>query len=55
MKASTQKLTKEINSVVFENNETECCDLSELKPLLRPLDYQGSNSDVETVSWDALK
>ena len=47
MKESIQNLIQEFTAVVFEMDELEFRDLSELKSLLPLLAFQDSNSDVE--------
>ena len=47
MKASTHNLMKEIETVVFETDEMEHRDKSELNALLPRLCNQDSKSDVE--------
>ena len=47
MKASIQNLIKEFKAVVFEKDEMDFGDLSELKELLPLLANQESSSDVE--------
>ena len=49
MKASIQNLIQEFTAVVFEKDELEFRDMSELKSLLPLLASQESNSDVETI------
>ena len=49
MKASTQNLIQESKAVVFENDELEFRDLSELKAPLPLLAYHDSNSDVKIM------
>ena len=53
MKASIQNLVQEFTAVVFEKDELEFWDISELKSLLPLMAYQDSNSDVEIIFWDA--
>ena len=52
MKASIQNLIQEFTAVVFEKDELEIRDMSELKSLLPLLAYQDSNSDVEIIFID---
>ena len=52
MKVSFQNLIPEIKAVVFEKDELEFRDMSELKVLLPLLAYQNSSSDVEIKFWD---
>ena len=47
MKASIQNLVQELIAVIFEKDELELQDKSELKSFLPFLAYQYSNSDVE--------
>ena len=47
MKASIHNLVQEHKAVVFEKDELEFQDLSELKALLPLLAHQDSSSDVE--------
>ena len=49
MKASLQNLIQEFTVVVFEKEELEFREMSELKSLLPLLDYQDSNSDVDII------
>ena len=49
MKASIQNLIQEFKAVVFEKDEMEFRDMSELKELLLILAYQDSISDVEII------
>ena len=49
MKAAIQNLIQELKAAVFEKDELEFRDMSELKGLLPLLAYHDSNSDVETV------
>ena len=49
MKASIQNLIHEFKAVVFEKDELEFRDTSQLKGLLPLLSYQDSNSDVEII------
>ena len=49
MKASFQNLIQEFKAVVFEKDELEFRDMSELKALLPLLAHQDSNSDVEMI------
>ena len=51
MKASIQNLIQ-CEAVVFENDELEFRDMSELKALLPLLAYQDSNSDVAIIFSD---
>ena len=53
MKAPTQNLIQEITKVVFEKDELEFRDKSEMKALLPLLANQDSNSDVEIMFRDA--
>ena len=46
MKASIQNLIQEFKAVVFEKDQSECRDMSELKTLLPLLD---SNTDAEII------
>ena len=46
-KTSIQKMIQEFATVVFEKDELEFRDISELKSILPILAYQDSNSDVE--------
>ena len=48
MKASNQNLMQEF-TVVFEKDELEFLDMSELKSFLSLLASQDSNSDVEII------
>ena len=52
MKASIQILIQEIKAAVFEKDELEFRDMSELKALFPLLAYQDSNSNVETIFQD---
>ena len=49
MKASIQNLIQEFKAVVFEKDELEFRDMSEIKAPLQLLAYQDSNSDVEII------
>ena len=49
MEASIQNLIQEFTAVVFEKDELEFRDMSELKLLLPLLAYQDSNSDKEII------
>ena len=49
---SIQNMIQEFTTVVFEKDELEFRDISELKSILPPLAYQDSNSDVEIKFWD---
>ena len=49
MKASIQKLIREFTAVVFEKDELDFPDMSELKSLLPPLASQKSNYDVKIL------
>ena len=49
MKASIQNLMQEFTGVVFEMDELESRDMSELKSLLPLLASQDSNSDAEII------
>ena len=51
MTASIQNLIQEFKAVVFEKDDLEFRDMSELKALLPLLAYQVPNSDVEIKSW----
>ena len=53
MKAPFRNLIQEFKAVVFENDELEFRDMSELEALLPLLSYQDSNSDVEIIFCDA--
>ena len=55
MKTSIQNLIKELTAVVFEKDEFEYRDMSELKSLLPLLASQDSYSDVEVIFSDTLK
>ena len=47
MKASILDLIQEVKAVVFENNELELRDISQINALLLLLAHQDSNFDVE--------
>ena len=47
MEASSQNLTQEFTAVVFEKDDLEFREKSELKEFLPLLAYQNSDSDVE--------
>ena len=49
MKASIQHLIQEFKAVVFEKDDLEFRDVSEIEALLPLLAYQDSNSDVEII------
>ena len=49
MEASNQNLIQEFTIVVFEKDELQFRDMSELKSLLPLLAYQDSSSDVEIL------
>ena len=49
MKASIQNLIQEFTAVVFEKDELELPDMSELESLLPLLASQDSNSDEEIL------
>ena len=49
MKASIQNLIQEVTAVVFENDELDFWNMSELKSFLSP----SSNFDLEIKFWDA--
>ena len=53
MKPSIQNLIQKTTHVVFEKEELEFRDLSELKSLLQLLAYHDPNSDVEIINWVA--
>ena len=53
MKVSIQNLMKEFTAVVFEKDELEFRDTSELKSILALLADQDSNFDVEIIFSDA--
>ena len=55
MKASIQNLIQEFKAVVFEKDELEFRDMSEIKALLRLLAYQDSNSNVEIIFQNTQK
>ena len=52
MKASIQSLTQEFEAVVFEKNELEFRDISEVISILPLLACHSSNSDVEIIFQD---
>ena len=52
MKASIQNLIQKFTTVVFEKDETEFQDMSELESLLPLLASQDHNSDVEIKIWN---
>ena len=52
MKASIQNLMQEFTAVVFEKDELELRDRSDIISLLPLLAYQDSNSDLEIVFSD---
>ena len=52
MKASRRNLIQNLTDVVFEKDEREFRDMSELKSHLPFLAYQISNSDVEIMFRD---
>ena len=49
MKRSIQNLIQEFTVVVFEKDEWEILEMSELKPLSPVVAYQDSISDVEII------
>ena len=49
MKASIHNLIQEFTAVIFEKDELEFRDMSELNSILPFLVYQDSNSDLETI------
>ena len=49
MKVSIKNLMQDFEAVIFEKDELEFQKMSELKALMPPLAYQGSNSDVGTI------
>ena len=53
MKASIQNMIQQFTAVVFEKDELEFRDMSELKSLLPLLANKDSNSDAEIIFWDA--
>ena len=53
MKASIQNLMQDFTAVVFEKDDMELRDKSELKQFLPLLTHQDSNSDVDIIFWDA--
>ena len=55
MRPSIQNLTQEFTAVVFEKDQLEIRDMSELNLFLPPLAYQYSDSDVEAKLWDTWK
>ena len=52
MKSSTQNLIQGFTAVVFEKDELEFRDMSELKSFLPLLAYQEFNSDVAIIFRD---
>ena len=50
MKASFQNLIQEVKAVVFEKDELENRNESELEAFLPPLAHQDSNSGVEVTN-----
>ena len=53
MKGSIQNLIQEFKAIVFEKDELDFQDLSELKPFLQLLAYQDFNSVVNVIFYDS--